>query len=122
MRATNLGSISCVEIVINSTVIPIHTNKDTFQRRCQFALIVTDHPVVPSNTFLIYASYIKYKKNALAKTISTNTASVIFASTKSEYSRDLTHVNNSVNGCFWRKTKNRASFVIIFEGTIVIPL
>lgn len=122
IRSTNLSSISCVEIAINPTVIPIHANKDTFQRRCQFALIVTDHPVVPSDTFPIYVSYIKFAKNALAKTKSTNIASVMFVSTKSEYSIVLTHVTNSVNGCFRMKTKNRTSSIIIFEGTIVIPL
>lgn len=53
MGVTNLSSILCVEIAINPTVIPIHANKDTFQRRCQFALIVTDHPVVPFDTFLV---------------------------------------------------------------------
>lgn len=76
MSATNLSSISCLEIAINPTVIPIHANKDTFQRRCQFALIVTDHPVVPSDTFPTYVTYIKFAKNVLSKTKSTNIASV----------------------------------------------
>lgn len=40
MRATNLSNILCVVIAINPIVIPIHANKDTFQRRCQFALII----------------------------------------------------------------------------------
>lgn len=32
--------------------IPIYANKDIFKRKCQFALIVTDHPLVLSDTFL----------------------------------------------------------------------
>lgn len=55
----NLSSILCVEIAINPIVIPIHANKDTFQIRCQFAQIVTHHPVVPS-IHTIYVSYIKF--------------------------------------------------------------
>lgn len=44
-----------------------------------------------------------------------------FVNINSEYSRVLTHVTNSVNGCFQRKTKKRLFFVITFEGTIAIP-
>lgn len=51
-------------------------------------------------------SYIKFAKNALAKAKLTNIASVMFVSTKSEYSRVLTHVTNSLNGCFRRKAMN----------------
>lgn len=122
LRATNLSSILCVEIAINPIVIPIHANKNTFQRRCQFALIVTDHPVVPSDTFPIYVSYIKFAKNALAKTKSPNIASVMFVSTKSEYSRVLTHVTNSVNGCFIEDNEETRIFCHNFRGYDSYPI
>lgn len=121
MKATSLANESYVEIATNLTVIPIHVNKDTYQRRWQCAKIVIDHPVVPSDTCPIYVWCIRCAKNALTKTRLTSIAFVAFANTKSEYSRVLTHVMNSVNGCFQRKTKTRVYFVITFEGTIAIP-
>lgn len=77
--------------------------------------------MVPSDTCLIYVSYIKCAKNALTKTRLMGIASVTFVIIKSEYSRVLTHVTNSVNSCLQRKTKKRLFFVITFEGTIAIP-
>lgn len=90
MKATSLTNESYVEIATNLTVIPIHANKDTYQRRWQCAKIVIDHPVVPSDTCPIYVWCIRCAKNALKKTRLTSIPFVTFANTKSEYSRVLT--------------------------------
>lgn len=86
-ESTQDERIQCIEgYQPQQYIVCGNCNQSDCQRRCQFALIVINHFVAPSDTFPIYLSYIKFAKNAVAKTKSMNIASVIFVSIKSEYS------------------------------------